>query len=104
MKKSILHVRERVRGVGEGVGCGCGNVLFQSFGLLFLLSFHRRTLIPSSLQLWRREAALERSEAAGPDRMSADRVCGSRWHAVEVKRAANMSARLVEATDLPVVP
>lgn len=89
---------------GSGLGVGVGTYYSNRLVCFFLLSFHRRTLIPSSLQLCRREAALERSEAAGPDRMSADKVCGSRWHAVEVKRAANMSARLVEATDLPVVP
>ena len=82
MKRLILHLRERVREVGGGlgwVGVVCmGTHYSNRLVLLFLLSFRRRTLIPSSLQLYRREAALERSEVTGPDRMSADGVCGLR--------------------------
>ena len=82
MKRSILHLHKRVREEGGWVGVVCMGTYYSNrlvlLFLLLLLSFRRRTLIPSSLQLYRREAASERSEVTGPDRMSADGVSGPR--------------------------
>ena len=97
-----MHLHKRVREEGGWVGVVCmGTYYSNRLVLLFLLSFRRKTLIPSSLQLYRREAALERSEVTGPDRMSADGVSGPQWQAVEVERTADIFARLVEATFVP---